>query len=97
MRWAKRFLTLLEKHSPATPTELMESCNDGSLEDAFQGSTLDGVRWRLASVASSRIISSAGINVDELLQPGTLTVVLMRNLSEAVRALVVGVISRVGR
>ena len=87
-------LTLVEKHSHATPKELVSWCRDGELERSFQASTLDGVRWRLESIAGSQIISSAGVDVNELLRPGTLTVVLMRNLSEAIRALVVGVISR---
>ena len=87
-------LTLLEERGPATPQELMEACEDASVQDNFHPSTMDGIRWRLGSLANSEIISSTGIDVDDMLQPGTLTVVLMRNLSDELRALVVGVISR---
>ena len=87
-------LTLLEEHGPDTPERLMSACEEGSAQDTFHPATLDGIRWRLRSLANSQIVSSNGINVDDMLQPGALTVVLMRNLSDALRALVVGVIAR---
>ena len=87
-------LTLLDKHHGYTPDLLAKACRNNQYLSGFQQSTIDGVRWRLESLANTRIISSVGISVDNLLQPGTLTILLMRNLSETIRGLVVGVISR---
>ena len=87
-------LTILDDLGPSTPERLAEACNDGRYLSTFQQSTIDGVRWRLKSLQSTGIISSRGLEIDDLLRQGTLTVVLIRNLSETVRGLVVGVISR---
>lgn len=87
-------LTLLEDLGPATPDVLMGACDDRRYQDLFHPSTLDGIRWRLGSVGATKVVAASGVNVDALLRPGTLTVVLMRNLSDAIRALVVGVIAR---
>ena len=87
-------LTLLENNKEAIPSQLANSCRNNPKLDSFQQNTIDGVRWRLESLAKTNIISSVGIAIEELLKPGALTVVLMRNLSESIRGLVVGVISR---
>jgi hypothetical protein len=87
-------LTLLEASGPETPRGLADRCVAGGTLAAFQQATIDGVRWRLESLAGTGIVTTKGVPIDELLKPGTLSVILMRNLSDAVRGLVVGVISR---
>lgn len=87
-------LSILDDLGPSTPEQLAEASGESKYASIFQQGTLDGVAWRLRSLQTAQIISASGIDVDELLRPGKLTVVLMRNLSEAVRGLVVGVIAR---
>ena len=87
-------LTLLEDIGPATPKQLADTSKHQVYQSEFQQSTLDGVRWRLNGLHESGVISAQGIEIDELLRPGKLTIILMRNLQEAIRGLVVGVISR---
>lgn len=87
-------LSLLEACPGATPTELSERCTSGGVLAGFQQGTIDGLRWRLDSQSSSKLIGEAGVSVEDLLIGGKLTVILMRNLSESLRGLVVGVISR---
>lgn len=86
--------TLLGINGPKTPIELAERCISSGVLSSFQQTTLDALKWRLESLENTFVIASQGLSVDELLVPGRLSVILMRNLSEAVRGLVVGVISR---
>lgn len=87
-------LALLEASAGATPTQLAELCNQSGTLANFQQSTIDGLRWRLESVASTAIVGPTGLSVDTLLARGSLTVILMRNISESMRGLIVGVIAR---
>lgn len=87
-------LTLLAIDGPKTPAELAVRCIPNGTLSSFQQGTLDALRWRLESLANTSVIASQGVSVDELLIPGRLSVILMRNLPESVRGLVVGVISR---
>ncbi|WP_412474622.1 ATP-binding protein [Rhizobium sp. WW22] len=87
-------LTLLGIDGPKPPAELAVRCIPNGPLSSFQQATLDALRWRLESLANTSVIASQGVSVDELLIPGRLSVILMRNLPEAVRGLVVGVISR---
>lgn len=87
-------LTVLKDLGHGTPEQLAEVCGSEKYLSRFQQATIDGVRWRLNSLHGTKIISSPGIDIDHLLRPGALTIVLMRNLSESVRGLVVGVITR---
>ncbi|WP_108811897.1 helicase HerA domain-containing protein [Sphingorhabdus sp. Alg231-15] len=86
--------TLLNQTKKLTPTELADHCNIKGPLSSHQQSTIDGLRWRLESLDDAEIIGPDGISVDELLSKGALTVILMRNLSEALRGLIVGVITR---
>ena len=52
------------------------------------------MRWRLESLAKTGVIEKHGIGIDELLNAGELSIVLMRNLGDSIRALIVGVIAR---
>jgi hypothetical protein len=87
-------LALLNENGMRTPGELAELIDTSQAMANFQQGTADGVRWRLESLQQSQMIDNQGISVDDLLRPGTLSVVLMRNLSDAVRGLVVGVVAR---
>lgn len=87
-------ITLLEDNKNANPDQLSSVCVNKHKLKNFQQNSIDGVRWRLESLAKAKIISSVGISIDELLKPGVLSVFLMRNLSESIRGLVVGVIAR---
>ena len=88
-------ITLLNKGKSNTPRQLALACTDNTgLLNNYQQSTVDGLRWRLESLAKTDIIADFGIQIDNLLQPQCLSIVLMRNLSDSMRALIVGVISR---
>ncbi len=85
---------VLEASTTRTPEALADLCDADGLLSGFQQATVDGLKWRIESLESTEIIGATGISVDDLLQKGGLTVVLMRNLSDAVRGLIVGVVSR---
>lgn len=87
-------LSLVAQNPNATPAELVTLCELRGVLSNFQQSTIDGLRWRLDSLGATKVIDSDGLAVDDLLGEGQLTVILMRNLSEGVRGLIVGVISR---
>lgn len=87
-------LTLLDQTGPLTPTQLVRAVAGAGLTAKFQQSTVDALTWRLGSLADVGVIDDDGLDIDELLQPNTLSVILMRNLSDGVRGLVVGVVSR---
>ncbi|MER9203064.1 ATP-binding protein [Mesorhizobium sp. M0933] len=87
-------ITLLADVGAATPSELAQACAAGQALGSFQQGTIDGLQWRLESLATTRIIEPTGLSIDELLRPSRLSVVLMRNLAESIRGLVVGVVSR---
>jgi uncharacterized protein len=87
-------LALLDEFGMRTPGELADLVDTSVSISNFQQGTIDGVRWRLRSLEDAQIVDHQGISIDDLLRPGTLSVVLMRNLSDAIRGLVVGVVAR---
>jgi len=87
-------LNLLRSSPNATPSELAEGCDAGGIVANFQQGTVDALRWRLESLAATEIIGETGLSVDALLEQGALTVILMRNLADSVRGLIVGVVAR---
>ncbi len=87
-------LTLLHSTEEHTPDRLAACCKANANLYNYQQSTIDGLRWRLESLAEMQIIAPQGLEVDEILKPGHLSIVLMRNTPDGVRALIVGVISR---
>jgi hypothetical protein len=87
-------LSLLDALGAQTPGELALAISTPSLLQNFQQATVDGLRWRLDSLERVGIIDSQGVNIDDMLTPNTLSVILMRNLTDTVRGLVVGVVSR---
>lgn len=87
-------LTLLDLTGPQTPAHLVQAVPGSGLIAKFQQVTIDALAWRLGSLADVGVIDNDGLDIDELLQPNRLSVILMRNLTDAVRCLVVGVVSR---
>lgn len=87
-------LNLLRQAGPLTPDLLAQAIPGSGLTVRFQQPTLDGLSWRLNSLADVGIIDNSGVEIDDLLQPDTLSVILMRNLSDGIRGLVVGVVAR---
>lgn len=87
-------LSILDTFGGRTPGEMALAIPSSGIGARFQQGTVDGLRWRLDSLERAAIIDHQGLNIDDLLRPNTLSVILMRNLTDAVRGLVVGVVSR---
>lgn len=87
-------LALLRNCSDRTPEALVARTRGGGVLSNFQSSTIDALRWRLESVANAKIIGSPGINAETFLEPGKLSVVLLRDLSESMRALTAAILTR---
>ena len=86
-------LSLIEGHGPAIPSELAAKATEVYLKN-FQPSTIDGVRWRLKGLGATDLIREPGIDLDALLNAGSVSVLLLRSLSAEFRALVVAVVAR---
>jgi DNA helicase HerA-like ATPase len=87
-------LTLVRAFPDEGPRRLaVRASSPGALPN-FQSSTVEGVRWRLESLGGSELIGGAGVALDDLLVPGSVSVVLMRQLGDALRSLLVGVLTR---
>ena len=87
-------LTLLNDVGFKTPDILAQNCINGGVLSSYQQGTIDGLRWRLESLNETQIVADSGLEIDELLRPSSLSVILMRNLSDAIRGLIVGVVAR---
>ena len=87
-------LTVLDGEGPKPPDALARACASSGVLRDYQQVTVDGLRWRLESVGKTSIIGETGVCLDGLLRPRGLSVILMRNLPDSIRALIVGVISR---
>jgi uncharacterized protein len=68
--------------------------HDPDLNDQTQKNTRDAVMWRLEGLADSTLFDVSGLDVRELLRPGQTSVVLLRNLDNATKALVVGTVAK---
>ena len=87
-------LGLLELYPGSTPSELTAKCQPAQLKN-FQASTVEALRWRLEALEGSGLIGHNGTDITNLLNKNSLTVLLLRELSDELRALVVGVVTRV--
>lgn len=67
---------------------------DIEMLDQSQKQTRDSVLWKIQSFQDSELFQSGGMNIREVLQPGQLSVFLLRNLDNATKALVVGIFSK---
>lgn len=86
--------TLVRAHPSETPAQLAGRCIPVGVLANFQTSTVEGLSWRLESLAGSELIGPSAFALDQLLKPRCVSVVLMRQLGESMRALVVGVLTR---
>ena len=86
-------LSLLEFFPNSTPSDLASKCQPALLSN-FQTTTVEALRWRLEAIEGANIISTNGTNIEELIGGGSASVLLLRELSDELRALVVGVITR---
>ena len=68
--------------------------NDPEVTDQMQRQTREAVLWRLESLAQSQLFDKQGIDIKDLLVPGQLSIFLLRNLDDATKSLIVGVISK---
>lgn len=87
-------LTLLDSIGPLVPSALAAHAIPGRVLATFQQGTIDGLRWRLLSLAETAIIAEQGVRIEEFLTPNRVSIVLLRQLSDSMRALVVGVVAR---
>lgn len=86
-------LELLRRSKTCAPSDLAANAKAGGLS-SFQSGTVDALRWRLESVAETGIIGSPGIDIGEFLVPGRISVVLLRQLPESLRALTAAILTR---
>lgn len=68
--------------------------NDPEVVDQMQRQTREAVLWRLESLAQSQLFDKQGIDIGDILVPGQLSIFLLRNLDDATKSLIVGVISK---
>ena len=87
-------LTLLNDGGSREPHALASRAIPGEALDTFQQSTIDALRWRLLALAESGLIQDPGVDVGALLVPNRVSVFLLRELEEGLRALIVGVLMR---
>lgn len=87
-------LHLVNLYPNRIPTDLAAKCQPAQLPN-FQTPTIEALRWRLEALEGARIIGSNGINIEQMLRTNRVSVLLLRELSDELRALVVGVITRI--
>ena len=87
-------LTLLNSEGSRQPSVLANRAIPSPGLNAFQQSTIDALRWRLLALADSSLIQEPGVDVRELLVPGRVSVLLLRELEDGLRALIAGVLMR---
>lgn len=87
-------LTLLDFEGSRQPSALANRAIPSPPLNAFQQSTIDALRWRLLALADSALVQDPGVDVGELLVPGRVSVLLLRELEDGLRALIAGVLMR---
>ena len=87
-------LDLLEQRPNSLPADLRDLATRGATARGFQDSTIEGLRWRLASLVKTDLVGRPGLSIDDLCAKGTVSVLLLRELPDSMRQLVTGVISR---
>ena len=88
-------LALLSDGKGRQPLDLARRAIPSPPLSSFQQSTIDALRWRLLGLAESVLIDEPGVDIDELLVPGRVSILLLRDLEEGLRALIVGALVRV--
>ena len=87
-------LSLLPESADTNPASLAARAIPGGCLSSFQQGSIDGLRWRLEALSGARLVGAPGISIDDFLIPGTISVILLRDLSESLQALAVGVLTR---
>lgn len=87
-------LELISNADDCTPATMAASIRSGNLLPSFQSSTVDALRWRLESIAKTNLVNNPGVNIDELLVPGRISIILMRDLPDSLRALTASILVR---
>lgn len=87
-------LALLADFGSSVPGLLAQRCIPNQTLASFQQATIDGLRWRLAALEDAAVISQQGIQVSDLLRRGRTSIILLRQLSDSLRGLIVGVLAR---
>lgn len=87
-------LGLLKHTKDKTPENLARHAKPDGMLSSFQQATTDALRWRLEGIAQAGLIKSPGVDIAELLVPGRVSVILLRHLSENLRALTVAILVR---
>jgi len=87
-------LTLLSENGDKDPAFLAATAVPGQTLASFQQITIDGLRWRLEALSNSHLVRKPGIIIEDLLAPGSVSIILLRDLSEGLQSLAVGVLSR---
>ena len=67
---------------------------DPEVSNQMQRATRDAVLWRLESLIDSKLFGKGGIDVKDILEPGLMSIFLLRNLDDATKALVVSVVTK---
>ena len=86
-------IELLKKCGDHNPSTLAKNASAAAMPSIHPG-TIEGLRWRLEAVAEMNLIGDPGVDPQSLLAPGKISVMLLRNLPENMRALATGVIAR---
>ena len=87
-------IELLSGSPNSKPVELATRCQPNTLKQ-FQATTVEALRWRLESLADIEIIGEPGINLEDMLSSKTVSILLLRELPDEVRALIIGVLTRI--
>ena len=87
-------LTLIKESENHDPVDLVASIPACTALAAFQSATVDALLWRLQALAETDLVGSPGVTVDDFLQMETVNIVLLRDLPDSLRALCVGVLTR---
>ena len=67
---------------------------DLEMIDQSQKQTRDAVLWKLESLQDSNLFQAGGLNIREVLRPGQISVLLLRNLDNSTKSLVVSVFAK---
>lgn len=87
-------IALLEDGGSKEPSALSSRAQQSRALSRLQQGTIDALKWRLQALANANLIGEPGININQFLVPGRISVFLLRDLSESLRALAVGVLMR---
>lgn len=86
-------VSLLTSNNDHDPGALAERAIPNRLS-SFSPATVEALKWRLQAVKEMELIGEPGVDLEEILYPGRISVMLLRNIPENMRALAAGVLAR---